>query len=433
MRRCDGVVRREFLRLGTLGALGLSLADAFRLRLFASPSQPLKNCILLWLDGGPSHLDTFDLKSNAPAEVRGPFRPRQTRVPGMQICEYFTDLAQHADKFSLIRSMTSDLGEHNFGRHYLLTGYRPSPVLTYASMGSVVAHCRGSESVLPSYIAVPNASPQAGNGFLPASTQPFAIGGDPSRPNFRVRDLETPRELQGQRMERRRQFLQAFDRLSQEVEENPWQTTRDAQFNQAYRLISSNEARRAFDLQSERAQVRQRYGMHTLGQSCLLARRLVEAGCPFVTVTDNGWDTHQNIYRNLREGFVGGRAGKIPKLDQALSTLLGDLSDRNLLEQTLVVVMGEFGRTPKLNTAEGRDHWPRAFSVLLAGGGVPGGRVIGTSDARGEAPAELPVTPADLAKTIFTLLGIDPNRELQTSDGRPVVVAQGQVIRQCLP
>jgi hypothetical protein len=433
MRRCDGINRREFLRVGTLSALGLSLADALRLRAPAAGSDRLANCILIWLDGGPSHLDTFDLKPDAPAEVRGEFKPISTKVPGVHICEHFSRLAGQMDKVCLIRSLTSELGEHNFGSHYLLTGYKPSPVLDYPSYGSVVAHCRAGKPVLPSYIAIPHPSPQASNGYLPGATRPFAVGGDPSRPDFAVRDLEAPSGLTPTRLERRRDFLADLDRLSRQIEDSAPRQARDAQFEQAYRLISSREAKKAFDLGQEKPAVRQKYGNHRVGQSCLLARRLVEAGCPFVTVTDAGWDTHVQIYRELKEGYVGGYAGKIPRLDQALSALLEDLADRGLLRETLVLVMGEFGRTPKLNAANGRDHWPRAFSVLLAGAGVKAGQVIGQSDARGESPLERPVSPASLARTIYMLLGIDPDLELRTADGRPVRVApEVEAISECL-
>jgi hypothetical protein len=433
MRRCDGITRRELLRAGTISALGLGLADAFRLRARAAESARMPNCILIWLDGGPSHLDTFDLKPEAPVEVRGPFQPIATRVPGMNICEYFPRLAQQTDKVCLVRSMTSELGEHNFGSHYLLTGYKPSPVLQYPSYGAVVAHSRTGKPVLPSYIAVPTPSPQEGSGYLPGACRPFAVGSDPSKPDFRVRDLDAPAALPGERLERRRDFLTHLDRLGRQVEDAALRQERDSQFEQAYRLIFSPAAKKAFDLGVEKPELRQRYGMQRLGQSCLLARRLVEAGCPFVTVTDATWDTHQQIFRNLKEGFVGGSNGKIPQLDQALATLLSDLDDRGLLRETLVVVMGEFGRTPKLNTNAGRDHWPRAFSVLLAGGGIKGGQVIGKSDPRGESPAERPVTPTDLARTLYTLLGIDPDREFQTADGRPIaVVSGGNLIRECL-
>ncbi len=433
MRRCDGITRREFLRLGSLSAFGLGLADVFRLRAAANPPAKLPNCIILWLDGGPSHLDLFDLKPDAPAEVRGDFKPTATNVPGVQICEHFRRLAAQLDQACLIRSMTSELGEHNFGSHYLLTGYKPSPVLEYPSYGAVVAHTRAGRPVLPPYVAVPHANPHAGCGYLPGACRPFAVGGDPSRPDFRVRDLDLPDGHGLARLERRREFLADFDRFSRQIEAGAVRHERDGHFEQAFRLLTSPQAKKAFDLTQEKPQLRQRYGHHRLGQSCLLARRLVEAGCPFVTVTDNGWDTHQNIYRELKEGYTGGYAGRIPKLDEALTALLVDLSERGLLQETLVLVMGEFGRTPKLNTAAGRDHWPRAFSVLLAGAGVKGGQVVGKSDARGESPAERPVTPTDLARTVYTLLGIDPEREFVTADGRPVKVSGGgDVVTECL-
>jgi arylsulfatase A-like enzyme len=260
-------------------------------------------------------------------------------------------------------------------------------------------------------------------GYLPASTAPFTVGGDPSKPDFRVRDLDTYPGVDEGRLERRRDFREALDNFSRLTEQSA--PKGDPHFEQAYRLISSPQARRAFDLASEPRQVRDRYGRRTLGQSCLLARRLVEAGVPFVTVTDRGWDTHQALFNRLKEGYTGGSVGKVPTLDLALAALVEDLGERGLLDSTLIVVMGEFGRTPKLNASGGRDHWPRAFSVVLAGGGVRGGQVIGASDSRGESPADRPVTPADLACTIYTLLGIDPRREFHTSDGRPVAVNQG--------
>jgi hypothetical protein len=259
------------------------------------------------------------------------------------------------------------------------------------------------------------------------------VGGDPSKPDFRVRDLEIVKGLDAMRLERRRSFLNDFDRLSIALDKGTLQSSRDAEFEQAYRLIFSAEAKRAFNLSGEDSSVRNSYGRHRVGQSCLLARRLVQAGCPFVTVTDVGWDTHSQIYRELKEGYVGGYVGRIPLLDQALGALIDDLEQCGLLDDTLVVVMGEFGRTPKLNSVAGRDHWPRVFSVLLAGGGVRGGQVVGASDARGESPADRPVTPTDLARTVYTLLGIEPDREFHTADGRPVRLSPGgQVISECI-
>lgn len=443
-RRCDGATRRDFVRVGGLTALGLGLTELFKLRVVAAEgptkatTPKAKKCILIWLDGGPSHLETFDLKPDAPAEVRGPFKPIASTVPGTHICELLPKTAAILDKVAILRSVTSPLGEHNFGAHYLLTGYKPTPVVEYPSFGSVVAHLRESQAVLPRHIAVPNfrvgGGKQAGQGFLPTATRPFAVGGDPAKGDFSVRDLDFYPGVDAERIERRRKFLAALDGFSQKVEsaDNP---PTDPEFEQAYRLVTSREAKEAFELSREPAAVRERYGPRTIGQSCLLARRLVERGVPFVTVNNTGWDTHQNLYTQLKEGYTGAKVsvGLVPSLDLALSGLVSDLAERGMLDETLVVVMGEFGRTPKLNISGGRDHWPRVFSVALAGGGIPGGQVVGTSDAVGEGPKDRPITPADLAHTIYKLLGIDPAHTLYTSDGRPVLVnADGQPIRELL-
>ena len=441
--RCDGVTRRDFVRVGGLSALGLGLADLFRSRHAAAANElapsKARSCILIWLDGGPSHLETFDLKPDAPSEVRGPFRPISTAVPGTQICELLPRTTQMLDQIAIIRSMTSPLGEHNFGAQYLLSGYKPSPVIDYPSFGSVVAQMHDERGTLPSNIAVPSfrvgGGRLSGQGFLPEQTRPFSVGGDPAKPDFRVRDLDLYPAITANRLDRRRNFLNAFDRFHRGTEESNEQSSEssDPAFEQAYRLVTSVEAKQAFDLASEPATMRQRYGMGTIGQSCLLARRLVERGVPFVTVNNPGWDTHQNAYTRLKEGYTGAKVpvGLIPSLDMAFSALVEDLQQRGLLDQTLIVVMGEFGRTPKLNVSGGRDHWPRVFSVAMAGGGVTGGQVVGSSDSVGEGPKDRPVTPSDLACTIYTLLGIDPKHLLHTSDGRPIQVNRdGQLIRE---
>lgn len=426
--RCDGVSRRDVLRLGSLTALGLSVGAWSSLRAASARGVGAKarSCILIWLDGGPSHLETFDPKPDASAEVRGPFSTIATALPGTRLAEPLPNLARRLDRVAIVRSMTSPLGEHNLGSHYLLTGYQPTPALTYPSYGAVAAHLRGGEGLLPPYVAVPGYNQAAGAGFLPEACRPFAVGGDPAQPGFRVRDLESFPGVTGLRLERRREYLQALDRFRSAVDSSPGGTS-DPEFEQAYRMITSTEARRAFNLDEESPRVRDRYGRKTLGQSCLLARRLVERGVPFVTVNDRGWDTHDNLLTRLKEGYTGAKVGVglAPTLDLAVSGLLDDLQERGRLDETLVVVMGEFGRTPKLNTSAGRDHWPRVFSVLLAGGGLPGGLVLGASDAQGESPAERPITPADLACTIYRLLGIDPTQELRTADGRPIRINQG--------
>lgn len=424
--------RRDFLRVGGLTALGLSLTDWLRLRSVAGPTRSaIKNCILIWLDGGPSHLDLFDLKPDAPSEVRGPFKPIDTRVPGVRICEYLPQTALQADRIAIVRSVTSPLGEHNFGSHYLLTGYKPTPVLQYPSYGAVLTRARGGKHTLPPYISVPSHNAMAGEGYLGAACRPFAVGGDPSQPDFKVQDLEPFADVSTSRLQRRQGFRAALDQFADRVEQLAPDS--DAEFEQAYRLILSPEAKRAFDLGRESKELRARYGPRTIGQSCLLARRLVEAGVPFVTVTDYGWDTHDNLFNRLKEGYTGGTVGKTPTLDLAYSALLEDLQQRGLLDTTLVILMGEFGRTPKINTSGGRDHWPRVFSVVLAGGGVRGGQVIGRSDSRGESPADRAVTPEDLAHTIYTALGVDPDSEFHTRDGRPVQInQQGRLIEGLL-
>lgn len=433
-RRCDGVTRRDVLRLASLSGLHFGLSDWFRLKAAAADQgrKAAKSCILLWLDGGPSHLETFDLKPDAPAEVRGPFQPITTNVPGIHISELMPRTAKVCDKLAIIRSMTSPLGEHGLANQYLMTGYKPSPVLQYPSYGSVLMHQRSGQPVLPPYIAIPEAH-SAGAGFLGNSYDPFVTGGDASKPDFRVRDLEFFPDIDSSRILRRREYLAEFDAAQASFEASDIRT--DSSFDKAYRLVTSADAKQAFDLASEPAAVRGRYGPKMFGQSCLLARRLVERGVPFVSVLNTGWDTHEGLVLHLRDGYSGAKVGVglVPTFDQAYSALIEDLTQRNLLDETLVIVMGEFGRTPKLNTRGGRDHWPRVFSAVLAGGGVRGGQVVGSSDRVGESPRDNPVSPNDLARTIYTLLGVDPNHELRTSDGRPVPVNQGgQVIRQLI-
>ena len=438
-KRCDGVRRRDLIRIGGLTALGLGLGDFFRLsntHAAESTRKPqAKSCILVWLDGGPSHLESFDPKPDAPEEVRGPLESIATKVTGVRIGECLERTAKVLDKIALVRSMTSPLGEHNFGTHFLMTGYKPSPALAYPTFGATVARVRRQSGVLPPNIAVPTFSRNvSANGFLPSSTAPFSVGGNPDRADFKVRDLDFYKGLDLTRLDRRRRIVNAFDEFSRKKDAAA--SRPDPDLERAYNLIASSDAKRAFNLSEEPDEVRDRYGRgggNSIGQSCLLARRLVESGVPFVTVNSGGWDTHQNIVQ-LKQRYPTDRNAHLPSLDRALSSLVEDLSDRGMLQQTLVVVMGEFGRTPKINSVGGRDHWPNVFTVALAGGGVRGGQVIGSSDRLGELAKENPVTPSDLAATIYTLLGIDPAHELNTSDGRPVRVSPdgAKVIRELI-
>ncbi|WP_395089697.1 DUF1501 domain-containing protein [Armatimonas sp.] len=415
--RCDGVNRREFLTVGALSALGLTLGDALRASAASSVGRGLggKSCILIWLDGGPSHLDTFDPKPDAPSEVRGPFSTISTRIPGIALSEHLPRTAQVLDKVALIRSLTHELGNHDTGSHFLLTGHRPNPALAYPSLGSIVAKERGNRAALPPYVVLPEATSALGPGYLSGAFGPFAVGRDPAQ----ARDLALPEGLTLERLGERRAILEQLDRFSQTVEANAATQSRDAAYEQAYRLLAAPEAKAAFDLAREPASLHERYGRSKLGTACLTARRLVEAGARFITVVDSGWDTHQNIAKTLPDALFPG-SGKLPALDRAYAALLTDLSERGLLENTLVVLMGEFGRTPKLNALGGRDHWPRAGFACLAGGGVRGGQVIGKTDASGESPTERPVRPEDLSASILTLLGIDPATEYHHPDGRPL-------------
>lgn len=419
--------RRDCLRIGGLGGFfaglpSLALVSSPRSSYASMGKRASRNCILIWLDGGPSHLETFDLKPDAPKEVRGPLAAISTAVPGISVSECLPRTAALMQHVALIRSVTSPLGEHNLGAHYLLSGYPPSPVLEYPSFHAVASHLQSQRSSLPANIAIPDyrigGQGFSGAGYLPASVRAFSVG-DPAKSDFRVPDLALREGLSIDSLERRREYSKRIRQLGTATNRTGAPT---ATLERAFDLLTSTEAQEAFDLQSESAKTRERYGHRTIGQSCLLARRLVERGVPLVTVNNVGWDTHANLYTSLKEGYTGAKepVGLIPSLDLALSALLEDLHDRGLLQETLVVVMGEFGRTPKLNAAGGRDHWPRAFSVALAGGGIRGGQAYGESDRTGEVPRTNPVTPADLVFTIYSLLGIDPLMEFNTADGRPV-------------
>jgi hypothetical protein len=422
-QRCDGISRRHFLHLGMLSSFGLTLSDYFRLQ--AANSARARSCILIWLDGGPSHLDTFDPKPDAPSEVRSIFKPISTSVPGLQICEHLPRTAKIMHEVALIRSLTHELGNHDTGTRFLLTGNRPTPALEFPSLGSIVASEADLKQALPPYVAIPNDatggnSNAAKSGFLPRAFSAFNVGDDPAR----VRDLNLPEGVSFARSERRREMLEKMDSFSRIVEESPATSARDAFFEQAYRLLGSAEAKSAFDFTAEKPSIRERYGHGRIGTGCLLARRLIEAGSRFVTVVDTGWDTHNQIFRELPDSRFPG-SGKLPNLDRAYSALISDLRERGLLESTLVVMMGEFGRTPKLNALGGRDHWPRAGFVCMAGGGVKGGQVIGKTNPYGEVPTERPVTPPDLAFSVLKLLGINPAKEVQTPGGRPIRLISG--------
>lgn len=435
VHRSSRLTRRDFMQVGSIPLLGLGLSTMGAVPLLGSEQAKAKSCVLIWLDGGPSHLETFDPKPQAPVEVRGPFKSIATSVPGLSISEVMPHTARIANKVCIVRSVTSPLGEHNIANHYLLTGYQPTPALAYPSYGAVVSHLRDQTAKLPAYIALNEYRSTAGAGFLGASYEPYLVPRDPKSNSLAPKDLTFYPGLDEQRLLRRRQFLEQLDRQDRSMNAPPDTAKPSSALDQAYRMTLNRDTRSAFQLDLESAQMHERYGDRLLGQCCLLARRLVEQGVSFINIHNNDWDTHADLVLRLKEGYAGAKVGVglIPTLDQAVSALIEDLDERGLLESTLVVVMGEFGRTPKINSTGGRDHWPRVFSVMMAGGGLKQGYVHGASDRTGESPLEAAVTPADLACTIYSLLGISAETTMTTSDGRPIRVNQaGKIIRELI-
>lgn len=418
---CAGpYTRRDFLKVGVLGGLGLTLGDCLRLQAAqaetAEQAVAAESVIFIYMAGGMSHIDTFDPKPGTPIEYRGELGSVKTNT-GEVFGGMLPKLAQEADKITVIRSLTHGEAAHERGTHNMLTGYRPSPAIRYPSMGAVVAHEYGPRQDVPPYICVPSASnPYLGTGYLSSAYGPFSVGGEPAAQGFRVRDLNLPDGVSPERMERRKSLLAEVDRHFSELESTDLLSAMDSYYQRAYALISSQHAREAFNIAGEPDAIRDEYGRENFGQRLLLARRLVEAGARFVTVVDTGWDHHEKI----RDGF----RAKMPGVDQGLAALIRDLERRGLLDKTLVVLTTEFGRTTKINVDGGRDHWPKAFSVMLAGGGIQRGHIYGKTDMRGGEPEENPVTPEDLAATIFTQLGINPEHELMSPGNRPIEIVR---------
>jgi uncharacterized protein (DUF1501 family) len=433
---CDGYSRRDFLRVGGLSALGLTLANFFRAQAVANENQPIPahrrnmNCILMWMQGGPSHIDTFDPKPDAPAEIRGDFTTIQTRQPGVRIVEHFPMLAQQFDKLSLIRGHDPQNGSHGVADHIMMTGHRFNPALPFPCFGSVIAKERGYKDGMFPFVQLGRAIDRRFNGgiggFLGDQYNPFEVHDDPSSAAFRVRDLSIPDEADRRRLERRYNMLQEVDRYQREMESNQTVQARDAFYERAHTLITSPAAKRAFDLTQESDRTRDQYGRNSLGQQCLLARRLIEAGVHFVTITDGGWDTHVQNFRSLKDRLL-------PRLDRGYAALLQDLSDRGMLENTLVVWFGDFGRTPVVNPSAGRDHWATAGVATMGGGGIRMGQTVGATNARAEVVVDTPVRPQDLAATIYHALGIPLNTWYRAQDGRPIeLVPTGRPVRQLI-
>jgi hypothetical protein len=430
---CNGVTRRDFLQLGMLGGIGLSLPTylAAKAQGAVDAEKDDRSCIMIFNLGAPSQLDTFDMKPEAPAEIRGPFKPISTRGD-FQISEILPRHAEVADKFSIVRSCYHTAAAvHDAGWQMMQTGRQFTGGINYPHAGSVVQFMRGRRSDLPAHVVLPETMGRGGGnlpngqagGFLGKAFDPFALLADPSQPNFKVPDLLPPKTLGDVRIDRRRRMREAVEAKLAHLESTEAAGLLDENFAAAYRMMSSPAARQAFDLSLEPDSVRQRYGMNRFGQCCLLARRLIEAQVRFVTINtfltvfdEITWDIHGSKPFTSIEGMKNIVA---PMYDQAYSALIEDLDQRGLLPSTMVACLAEFGRTPKVNPAGGRDHWPQCFSCTFAGGGVQGGRVIGASDPIGAVPADRPTQPGEVIATIFHSLGLDLHAEIPGPSGRP--------------
>jgi hypothetical protein len=439
-RYCDGITRRSFLQLGVAGMASLGLPQILRAKADAksgSGSSKDTSVILIWLDGGPSHMDLYDMKPNAPAEYRGIWKPIRTRVPGFDITELFPKQARVTDKFSIVRSLHHDTGDHFAGGHRMLTAKDmgvsgANNESKFPSIGAIVTRELGARRKgLPAYVAVPNASSIGltpgyfGGHMLGATHNPFQTGGDPNAPNFTVQNLNLANGLTLKKLEDRRGLLKHFDKARRHLDPLPQVQAMDRFGQEALEFVSGPTARRAFDMNKEDPKLRDRYGRNNWGQSTLLARRLVEAGATFVTVHFGGWDHHWDLKSGMER--------YLPMVDSAVASLFQDLDERGLLAKTLVVLCGEFSRTPKMNDGgnggapmsmgtPGRDHWGNSMFCLLGGGGVKGGQIVGSTDKLGTRPHLRPVKPTNIHATIYQVLGVDLKLHLTDPTGRPVQV-----------
>jgi hypothetical protein len=447
--RQTALTRRDLLQVGGLGLLGLGLPSFLRAAERSGGKARAKSVIFLHQFGGPSHVDTFDMKPHAPEAIRGEFKPIATTAPGIQVCERLPGMARVANKFALVRSMTHTSKNHNSATYYSLTGHAPplddirlrDSLDLFPAYGSVVDRLTPPIAGMPSFVAFPHVlrdgslTPGQHASFLGKAHNPLFIGEDPNSASFRLPELKLPATLTPSRLEDRREVQRMIDQQSALLDFSARAQGIDAFYEKALSMLTSPKVKQAFDLSRETAAVRDRYGRTTYGQSCLLARRLVEAGARFINVyfaasiggrkNSGGWDTHgfdsNPMYPILKEYLI-------PITDQAVPALLEDLDTRGLLDQTLVVWMGEFGRSPRINNMAGRDHWPQCYTALVAGGGVKRGFVYGASDRSGGYPANDPVRPDDLAATMFALLGIPPHTEVYDPLNRPLAIAAGKPI-----
>lgn len=431
MLHVQGLSRRNFLKVGAVG--GLTLADHLRLKAAAQEAgEATKDTavILLWLGGGPSHIDMYDLKPGAPAEFRGEFKEIATNVPGTHIGELLPREARLMDKMSVVRSVTHTNAGHGMGTHWMLTGYVPTIEINdnlNPSCGSVVARMRGANAPrVPAYVCLPNPPPSANAAYLGVAYNPFSPGNDPSSQSFEVRDLRLAPQIDLGRFRNRTELLRGVDNLRRDVDIQGTAEGLDKFYRDAFEIVTSAQCRDAFDIHREDPRWRDRYGRDSWGQSCLLARRLVEAGVTYVTVNLGGWDTHNNNFQELKNRLL-------PRYDRAIATLIEDIYERGLDRRVLVLSYGEFGRTPRINPTAGRDHWPGAMSVVFAGGGLKMGQMIGATDSRAEYPTARAVGPQDVLATMYQVLGINYRHEFHDAAQRPIpILNEGRPIEELL-
>jgi len=431
-----GASRREFLYVGLIGGLGLTLGDYLAQTAQASivaepgaiPAKEgvAKSVIHIFLPGGISSHEFLDPKPDAPAEYRGPFGTTKTKIEGEVFSELMRETAGIADKITVVRSLTHGEAAHERGTHNMFTGYRPSPAILFPSFGSIVSEEFGPRKNMPPYVCIPSEpNPYAGPGYLSSAYGPFSLGADPANRNFRVRDLNLPGGVDDARFTERKSILATVDDHFRKLEKSDSLHAMDTFYQRAYSMISSQNAREAFDMSKEPDHLKDQYGRNQAGMRMLMARRLVEGGVRFVSMTYGGWDHHVGINRGFRQ--------QMPQFDKAFAALIRDLDDRKLLDSTIVMVSSEFGRTPKINQTEGRDHWPKCFSIVLAGGGFKRGQIYGASDSSGAEPDSDPLTVEDMSATFYHQLGIDPTKRLMSPGNRPIdIVRGGRVVPELL-
>jgi hypothetical protein len=437
-KKCDGSTRRDCLRLGLGSLVAGGFVGSLQARAVASDAlqknREADACILIWMDGGPTHYETFDPKPLAPVEIRGEFEPIQTRVSGVHFSRHMKEMAAIADKLAVVRSIRHNQGNHGAGNHYMMTGAPPripvgcgAFVSFHPSLGSVVAKELGAPNGMPPYFSMPSMSRSGGPNFLGAKYAPFVVADDPNRRGFRVRDVALPSGLDDGQFAARRDIRQAIDKMRRIRDQSAGDPAIafDEFYQQGFEIISSEKAQTAFDIEKEPGEIRNNYGRNPFGQRALLARRLVEAGVPFVTLYNGGWDHHADLFSALDS--------RLPSFEATIAALIRDLDQKGMLDRTLVIALGEFGRTPKINSRGGRDHWSNAMSVAFAGGGVAGGQVIGATDRQGYSAVERVLSPESFVSTIYQKLGIDPAKLLRTPEGRPVhLVSNADPIKELM-